>query len=112
MLTIDHITGLISLVQAGVVEIHPWESTIDHLEQPDPLIFDLDPGENVPWEVVIDAAYDVRDRLDPDAVQTTSLSETCCTGFHLSNEVLGRAFSRFVSGCRNSTCHATARTSS
>jgi bifunctional non-homologous end joining protein LigD len=63
MLAIDDITGLISLVQAGVVEIHPWGSTIDHLEQPDRLIFDLDPGENVPWEVVIDAAYDVRDRL-------------------------------------------------
>jgi len=63
MLAVDDITGLISLVQAGVVEIHPWGSTIDHLEQPDRLIFDLDPGENVPWEVVIDAAYDVRDRL-------------------------------------------------
>src|ERR1700730_16281749 len=37
----------------------------------------------------------------PDSVQTTSLSETYCTGFHLSNEILGRAFSRFVSGCRN-----------
>jgi bifunctional non-homologous end joining protein LigD len=63
MLAIDDLTGLMSLVQAGVVEIHPWGSTIDHLEQPDRLIFDLDPGENVPWEVVIDAAYDVRDRL-------------------------------------------------
>ncbi|MGA7384059.1 MAG: DNA ligase D [Methylocella sp.] len=63
MLAIDDITGLTSLVQAGAVEIHPWGSTIDHLEQPDRLIFDLDPGENVPWEVVIDAAYDVRDRL-------------------------------------------------
>jgi bifunctional non-homologous end joining protein LigD len=63
MLAIDDLAGLISLVQAGVVEIHPWGSTIDHLEQPDRLIFDLDPGENVPWEVVIDAAYDVRDRL-------------------------------------------------
>ena len=63
MLAIDDVTGLISLVQAGVVEIHPWGSTIDHLEQPDRLVFDLDPGENVPWEVVIDAAYDVRDRL-------------------------------------------------
>ena len=37
--------------------------TIDHLEKPDRLIFDLDPGENVPWEVVIEAARDVRDRL-------------------------------------------------
>ena len=63
MLAIDDITGLISLVQAGVVEIHPWGSTIGHLEQPDRLIFDLDPGENVPWEVVIDATYDVRDKL-------------------------------------------------
>ena len=63
MLAIDDVTGLISLVQAGVVEIHHWGSTIDHLEKPDRLIFDLDLGENVPWEVVIDAAYDVRDRL-------------------------------------------------
>jgi len=51
------------LVQAGVVEIHPWGSTVDHLEKPDRLIFDLDPGENVPWTTVIEAAHDVRDRL-------------------------------------------------
>jgi bifunctional non-homologous end joining protein LigD len=70
MLAIDDVTGLISLVQAGVVEIHPWGSTIDHLEQPDRLVFDLDPGENVPWEVVIDAAYDVRDRLATIGLQS------------------------------------------
>ena len=52
-----------SLVQAGVVEIHPWGSTIDNLEKPDRLIFDLDPGENVPWTAVIEAAHEVRDRL-------------------------------------------------
>ena len=63
MLAIGDVTGLLSLVQAGVVEIHPWGSTIDKLEQPDRLIFDLDPGENVPWTAVIDAAHDVRDRL-------------------------------------------------
>jgi hypothetical protein len=39
----------------------------------------------------------------PDSVQTTSLSETYCTGFHLSNEILGRASSRFVSGYRGSS---------
>ena len=50
MLAIDDVTGLISLVQAGVVEIHPWGSATETLEQPDRLIFDLDPGENVPWE--------------------------------------------------------------
>jgi bifunctional non-homologous end joining protein LigD len=70
MLAIDDITGLISLVQAGVVEIHPWGSTIDKLAKPDRLVFDLDPGENVPWEVVIDAAYDVRDRLATFGLQS------------------------------------------
>jgi len=39
----------------------------------------------------------------PASVQTTSLSETYCTGFHLSNEILGKAFSRFVSDYRNSS---------
>ena len=39
----------------------------------------------------------------PDSVQTTLQSETCCTGFHLSNEILGRASSRFGSDCRNSS---------
>jgi bifunctional non-homologous end joining protein LigD len=33
------------------------------LEKPDRLVFDLDPGENVPWTAVIEAAHDVHDRL-------------------------------------------------
>jgi bifunctional non-homologous end joining protein LigD len=64
MLAIDDLTGLIGLVQAGVVEIHPWGSTVEHLEQPDRLIFDLDPGDDVPWRAVIDAALEVRLRLN------------------------------------------------
>ena len=63
MVAIDGLVGLMCLVQAGVVEIHPWGSTVDHLEKPDRLIFDLDPGENVSWTAVIEAARDVRDRL-------------------------------------------------
>ena len=64
MLAIDDLAGLIGLVQAGVVEIHPWGSTVEHLEQPDRLIFDLDPGDDVPWSAVIDAALEVRHRLN------------------------------------------------
>jgi bifunctional non-homologous end joining protein LigD len=64
MLAIHDLPGLINLVQAGVVEIHPWGSTVDHLEQPDRLFFDLDPGEDVPWRQVIAAAQEVRQRLD------------------------------------------------
>ncbi len=63
MLTLDSAEGLINLVQAGVVEIHPWGSQTDDLERPDRLIFDLDPGEGAPWSAVITAAHEVRDRL-------------------------------------------------
>jgi bifunctional non-homologous end joining protein LigD len=64
MLTIDGLGGLLNLVQAGVVEIHPWGSPAGDLEQPDRLIFDLDPGEDVPWSAVIAAAREVRGRLE------------------------------------------------
>ncbi len=63
MLAIDGLAGLLSFVQAGVVEIHPWGSRADRLEEPDRLIFDLDPGEGVAWSAVIAAARTVRDRL-------------------------------------------------
>ncbi|HLK81139.1 MAG TPA: DNA ligase D [Xanthobacteraceae bacterium] len=63
MIAINGLAGLISLVQAGVVEIHPWGSRADRLDQPDRLIFDLDPGEDVPWSAVIAAAGAVRRQL-------------------------------------------------
>jgi bifunctional non-homologous end joining protein LigD len=63
MVAINDLTGLISLVQAGTVEIHPWGSRVEHLDKPDRLIFDLDPGEDVPWTSVIVAAREVREHL-------------------------------------------------
>jgi bifunctional non-homologous end joining protein LigD len=64
MVAIDDLAGLINLVQGGTVEIHPWGSRADDLERPDRLIFDLDPGEDVPWSDVIAAAHDMRAALD------------------------------------------------
>jgi bifunctional non-homologous end joining protein LigD len=63
IITVDDLDGLIGLVQAGVLEIHPWGSTLAKIEQPDLIIMDLDPGETVAWEAVIAAAIEVRDRL-------------------------------------------------
>jgi bifunctional non-homologous end joining protein LigD len=63
MMVIDDLAGLLNMVQAGVVEIHPWGSRVAKLEQPDRLIFDLDPGEGVPWSATIAAAQEVRRRL-------------------------------------------------
>lgn len=63
MLAIGDLKGLLNLVQASVVEIHPWGSRVERLERPDRLIFDLDPGEGVPWRDVTEAAVAVREHL-------------------------------------------------
>jgi bifunctional non-homologous end joining protein LigD len=68
MLVLDSLEGIIELVQASVLEIHPWGSRFAHLEQPDRLIFDLDPGEGVTWGAVIEAAHEVRTQLEYDSL--------------------------------------------
>lgn len=61
---VNNLAGLVALVQFGVLEIHPWGAKKDNLEKPDYITFDLDPGENVSTEAVIDAAHVVRGLLE------------------------------------------------
>ena len=56
--------GLISLAQWGVIEMHPWQCTANHLDKPDRMIFDLDPGPAVKWQALIDAAREVQTRMN------------------------------------------------
>ena len=56
-------TDVIALVQAGVLEIHAWGSTAANLEQPDLLVFDLDPDEAVPYARLKQHARQLRDLL-------------------------------------------------
>jgi bifunctional non-homologous end joining protein LigD len=60
---VDDLAGLISLVQMGVLEFHPWPARADNLERPDFLVFDLDPGEGVAWSDVVACAKAMRERL-------------------------------------------------
>ena len=53
---IHDVEGLVTLVQWGVMEIHPWGSRADDPERPDRIIFDLDPGPGVTWGSMQDAA--------------------------------------------------------
>jgi bifunctional non-homologous end joining protein LigD len=63
VLYIEGLDGLLALVQASVLEIHPWGSKLAKVEAPDRITMDLDPGENVPWTTLIEAANEVRERL-------------------------------------------------
>jgi bifunctional non-homologous end joining protein LigD len=60
---IDDLDGLLGLVEMDAVELHPWAATIDDIEHPDRLVFDLDPGPGVTWDFVKDTAFELRDLL-------------------------------------------------
>jgi bifunctional non-homologous end joining protein LigD len=63
VIAVDDVEGLLSLVQAGVLEIHVRGAMIDRLDTCDRIVFDLDPGEGVVWSAMVAAARDVRERL-------------------------------------------------
>lgn len=55
---------LIYLNNLGCIEINPWHSRIDNLENPDYLIIDLDPSEKNTFHQVVEAALAVKEVLD------------------------------------------------
>jgi bifunctional non-homologous end joining protein LigD len=61
---VESTAHLVTLVQAGTLEIHPWGCHIDDIEHPDLMVFDLDPGPDVAWTEMIRAIRELRDRLD------------------------------------------------
>jgi bifunctional non-homologous end joining protein LigD len=62
-LYISDVTGLVAMVQMGVLEIHPWGVTVGHPDKADRIVFDLDPDEGLGFGDVIRAAREVRERL-------------------------------------------------
>jgi DNA ligase D-like protein (predicted polymerase) len=56
--------GLVGATQMGAIEFHIWGSRKMSLEQPDRIVFDLDPDEGLPFGAVRGAASDLRNRLD------------------------------------------------
>ena len=63
-LVADDPAAVVGLVQMGVVEIHTWNSTMKDVERPDRIIWDLDPGPDVGWREVVEAARTVRQLLE------------------------------------------------
>lgn len=60
---VKDLSGIVALVQMGVLEIHLWGSRADSVEKPDRLVFDLDPEEGMSWQRVVEAAERVREAL-------------------------------------------------
>ena len=62
-LVADTRAALVGLAQMGVVEVHTWNARAETPYEHDRVVIDLDPGPEVPWKDVVDAAKLVRQML-------------------------------------------------
>ncbi len=90
LIAIRDFDGLVGLVQAAALEIHPWGSTIEDWERPDTIVMDLDPGDDVSWDQTIAAAKEVRARLN-DAGLAGFVKTSGGKGLHIVSPVKPKA---------------------
>ncbi len=64
LLEIDSVKALVGAAQMNVIELHTWNATTRHMDKPDRVIFDLDPGEGVKWPQIQEAAQLTHALLD------------------------------------------------
>ncbi len=81
-IAVPDLAGLIALAQAGVLEVHTWGTRAEHVELCDLLVFDLDPGPGVTLKQLIEAARDVRARLENKKL-TSFVKTTGGKGLHV-----------------------------
>lgn len=81
-MVLDSVEGLVSLMQMNWIEAHTWSSRLTHLEQPDRLVVDLDPGPDVSWPEVVRAARAARKVLEARGLRSW-VKTTGGRGLHL-----------------------------
>jgi bifunctional non-homologous end joining protein LigD len=81
-LYIEDESGLVAAAQMGVLELHIWGSRVDRVEQPDRMVFDLDPDEGLAFSKVKDAARELKDRLTGLGLQSFPMA-TGGKGIHV-----------------------------
>jgi bifunctional non-homologous end joining protein LigD len=70
VIAVEKLDDVVALVQSGALEIHTRGSKLEKLEICDRIVFDLDPGDGVPWKAIVAAAQEVRDRLKAEKLKS------------------------------------------
>ena len=73
---------LVAAAQVGMIELHTWNSTAAAIAQPDRIVFDLDPGADLPWAQVQEGALLLRALLQELGLQSW-LKTSGGKGLHL-----------------------------
>jgi bifunctional non-homologous end joining protein LigD len=60
LLEVTQVEALAAAAQMNAIEFHTWNARKDLIGKPDRMTFDLDPGDNVPWEQMQEGAQLVR----------------------------------------------------
>ena len=79
---LEDVAGLVSEAQMDTLEFHLWGSHVDTLEQPDLMVFDLDPDEGMDLGRVRQGVRDVKSVLDELSL-TSYLKTSGGKGYHV-----------------------------
>ncbi len=85
---------LVNQVQLGTVEFHTWASSVDAINKPDVMVFDLDPDTAMPLKVLREAVLKIKfilDELEIDSFLKTSGGK----GYHVVAKLPSKNWQQF-----------------